>query len=157
MVVFLNCYLSKIRDCDGMKKESEVMKELNLSKAEIKAFRESAPEGSWIRDVSKRPERLWGFLWSEAGVKYLTEVISKPITVTECQKVEGDIYECTVLRSGFTNKRLVEIEFNGKKIKAACRDSSLIKPRCIVKVRIVGESACVLSITKKHMNSYYNG
>jgi hypothetical protein len=140
-----------------MKKESEVMNELNLSKAEIKALRESAPEGSWIRDVSKRPERLWGYLWSEVGVKYLTGTIDKPVTVTESPKVDTDTYECTVLRSGFTNKRLIEIEFNGKKIKAVCRDSSVIKPRCIVKVRIVGESACVLSITKKHMNSLYNG
>ncbi len=133
------------------------MNELNLSKAEIKALRESAPEGSWIRDVSKRPERLWGYLWSEVGVKYLTGTIDKPVTVTESPKVDTDTYECTVLRSGFTNKRLIEIEFNGKKIKAVCRDSSVIKPRCIVKVRIVGESACVLSITKKHMNSLYNG
>lgn len=153
----LNCYSKGSIDCVWMKKESEVMNELNLSKAEIKAFRESAPEGSWIRDVSKRPERLWGYLWSEAGVNYLTGVINKVITVTESPKIETDVYECTVLRSGFTNKRLVEIEFNGKKIKAVCRDSSIIKPKCIVKVRIVGASACVLSVTKKHMNSLYHG
>ena len=133
------------------------MKELNLSKAEIRALREKAPEGSWIRDISNRPEKLWGYLWSEAGVNYLVGLREKPVDVIENPMVEPDVYECTVIRSGFTNKRLVEIEFNGKKIKAACRDSSVIKPRCIVKVRIVGDSACILSVTKKHMNSYYNG
>ena len=135
----------------GMIKESALRERLGFGKPEMKALRDRAPEGSWIRDVSKKPEKLWGWLWSDEGVKWIeSEIGVKPDAVIDKPtEVEGK-----VIRSGFLNKRLVEVEIAGVKHMAICKDNKEFKPRMIVNTRFVGGNACVTSATKKHMNSF---
>ena len=45
-----------------MTKEKELIETLGVNKSKLKELRSKAPEGSWIRDVSKKPEKLWGTL-----------------------------------------------------------------------------------------------
>ena len=66
-------------------------------------------------------------------------------------KVEKEEVECKVTKSGFLNRRLIQIEKDGVKIMAVCKDNKLIKPNVIVKVRFRGGFACVTAITKNHM------
>lgn len=164
MGVFSNCYSERLmNDVDHMKKESQLRDEWSLSKAEIAEHRKEAPAGFVVKEASKRPERLWGYAWTDEGMNWLSErlrvktvsVVNNDINnIEKIEPVDG-IFECKVTRSGFTNTRLVEVEHNGKLIKAACRTNVNIKPRTIVKVRIVGNSACVTEITKKHLINKY--
>lgn len=154
-----------MNDVVSMKKESLLREEWCLSKAEIAEHRKEAPEGYAVKEESKRPERLWGYVWTEEGQGWLAErlkvktvsVVNNEINNIEKPISTDGIFECKVLRSGFTNIRLIEVEHNGKALKATCRTNVNIKPRAIVKVKIVGNSACVTEITKKHLINKYNG
>jgi hypothetical protein len=129
-------------------KESDLRDRLGIGKPEMKAFREKAPAGYWEKEKSNKPEKLWAVIWSDEGVEWL----SKELNVkTDEVKVEPEEVECKVLKSGFMNQRLVQVEKNGVKIMAVCKDNRLIKPNVIVKVRFRGGFACVTAITKNHM------
>lgn len=151
--------------------------EWSLSKEELANHRKEAPKGFVVKEPSARPERLWGYVWTEEGQGWLADRLKvKTVSVVNNQEplvqpLEGNewrfmdnkvdskdgIFECKVLRSGFTNVRIIEVEHNGKPLRATCRTNVNIKPRAIVKVKIVGNSACVTEITKKHLINKYNG
>ena len=129
-------------------KESELRERLGIGKPEMKAFREKAPAGYWEKEKSNKPEKLWAVIWSDKGVEWISNQINvKPEEV----KVEKEEVECKVTKSGFLNRRLIQIEKDGVKIMAVCKDNKLIKPNVIVKVRFRGGFACVTAITKNHM------
>ena len=130
---------------------------LGFGKSEIKAFRSSAPEGSWYKEKSNKPEKLWTVLWTENGIKWLIDSLSKKIDVnTEETKEEAtkktDEFECKVLLCNFPNKRLVKIEKDGIAVMAVCRDNSKMKPNMIVKVKYRGNKLYVIALTKKHLH-----
>lgn len=140
--------------CLSMIKESILRERLGLGKPEIKALREKAPAGYCEREPSNKPEKLWNWLWTEDGVKWIEEQVGlKPSDIVN----KPDIVECTVLRSNFVNKRIIEVEYEGLTYRATCRDNTNIKPRAIVKVKFVNGNAAVTEITKKHLKSNYNG
>ncbi len=129
-------------------KESEIRERLGIGKSEIKALREKAPEGAWIREESNKPERLRGYLWSDIGVNWLESQLNiKSDSIVK----EKNFIEATVLRSGFLNRRLVEISLGGMAVKAICKDNAKIKPRAIVKVKFTNGQAYVTEVTKKHL------
>jgi hypothetical protein len=129
-------------------KESEIRERLGIGKSEIKSFRENAPEGSWIREESNKPERLRGYLWSDIGVNWL----ESQLNIKSDSIVKEKIFiEATVLRSGFGNRRLIEISVGGMAVKAICKDNTKIKPRAIVKVKFNNGQAYVTEVTKKHL------
>ena len=129
-------------------KESELRERLGIGKPEMKAFREKAPAGYWEKEKSNKPEKLWAVIWSDKGVEWISNQINvKPEEV----KVEKEEVECKVTKSGFLNRRLIQIEKDGVKIMAVCKDNKLIKPNVIVKVRFRGGFACVTAITKNHI------
>lgn len=129
-------------------KESEIRERLGFGKAEMKVFRDTAPSGSWYKEKSNKPEKLWSVLWTDAGVQWLEasvgvkkeEVIKKP-----------EEFECKVLICKFPNKRLVKIEKDGVAVMAVCRDNTKLKPNMIVKVKYRGSQLYVTAITKKHL------
>ena len=121
---------------------------LGIGKPEMKAFRDKAPTGYWFKEQSNKPSKLWPVVWTEDGVNWL----SKELNVkTEEVKVENAEVECKVTKTGFINRRLVQIEKDGVRILATCKDNKLIKPNVIVKVKFRGGMAIVTAITKKHM------
>lgn len=129
-------------------KESDMRERLGLSKSEIKTFREKAPEGSWIREESNKPERLRGYVWSDSGVNWL----ESQLNIKSDSIVKEKIFvEATVLRSGFMNRRLIEISVGGMAVRAICKDNTKIKPRAIVKVKFNNGQAFVTEVTKKHL------
>jgi hypothetical protein len=129
-------------------KESEIRERLGIGKSEIKNFREKAPEGAWIREESNKPERLRGYLWTDIGVNWL----ESQLNIKSDSIVKEKIFiEATVLRSGFGNRRLVEISVGGMAVKAICKDNTKIKPRAIVKVKFNNGQAYVTEVTKKHL------
>jgi hypothetical protein len=146
-----------------MKKESQLREEWSLSKEELANHRKEAPEGFVVKEPSARPERLWGYAWTAEGQGWLADRLKvKTVSVVNIEPVKeteskDGIFECKVLRSGFANVRLIEVEHNGKTLRATCRTNVNIKPRAIVKVKIVGNSACVTEITKKHLIKNSNG
>jgi len=129
-------------------KESDLRERLGIGKPEMKAFRDRAPTAYWKREESNKPSKLWPVVWTEAGVEWISKQINvKPEEV----KVEKEEVECKVTKTGFVNRRLVQVEKDGVKIMAVCKDNRLIKPNVIVKVRFRGGFACITAITKKHM------
>jgi hypothetical protein len=129
-------------------KESELRERLGIGKTEIKALRETAPEGAWIREESNKPERLRGYLWSDIGVNWL----ESQLNIKSDSIVKEKIFtEATVLRSGFGNRRIVELSINGMPVRAICRDNTKIKPKAIVKIKFCNGQAFVTEITKKHL------
>ena len=149
-----------MNDIWSMKKESLLRDEWSLSKDELARHRKEAPEGYVVKEPSARPERLWGYAWTDEGCAWLADRLKvKTVSVVNVEKPESTdgVFECKVLRSGFTNIRVIEVEHNGKPLRASCRTNVNIKPKAIVKVRIVGNSACVTEITKKHLINNYNG
>lgn len=129
-------------------KESELRERLGIGKAEIKALRETAPEGAWIREESNKPERLRGYLWSDIGVNWL----ESQLNIKSDSIVKEKIFtEATVLRSGFRNNRIIEISVNGIPVKAICKDNAKIKPKAIVEIRFSNGQAYVTKVTKKHL------
>lgn len=140
--------------CIPMIKESIIREKLGLGKPELKALRDKAPKEFYVKEPSNKPEKLWGWLWTDEGVAWLEEQIGlKPKEIVN----KPDIVECRVTKSGFVNKRIIEVEYEGLTYRATCRDNTHIKPRAIVKVKFVNGNACVTEITKKHLNSHYNG
>ena len=137
-----------------MIKESIIRDRLGLGKPEMKALRETAPKEYYVKEQSNKPEKLWGWLWTDDGLRWIEEQVGlKPNEVVN----KSNIVECTVVKSGFVNKRIVEVEYEGLTYRATCRDNTKIKPRAIVKVKFVNGNACVTEITKKHLKSHYNG
>jgi hypothetical protein len=138
-----------------MTKEKQLMETLGVNKSQLKELRTKAPEGSWIRDVSKKPEKLWGYVWSEAGVKWLSEQLSvkeKNFEVPPSGETSPIEAECTVTRSNFINLRLIEVIYNEKRLMVQCKDNRVIKPAMLVKIRIIDEkTACVSQIISKHV------
>lgn len=131
-----------------MIKESELRERLGIGKPEMKAFRDKAPTSYWFKEQSTKPSKLWPVIWTEDGVDWL----SKQLNVkTEEVKVENAEIECKVTKTGFINRRLVQIEKDGVRILATCKDNKLIKPNVIVKVKFRGGMAIVTAITKNHM------
>jgi hypothetical protein len=129
-------------------KESEIRQRLGIGKSEIKSLREKAPSGAWEREQSNKPERLRGYIWSDLGVDWL----SSQINIKSEEVVNKNFFaEGKVLRSNFINTRLVEIEVDGVKMRATCRDNKVIKPNAIVKVRLANGTAAIVAVTKKHM------
>lgn len=131
------------------------METLGVNKPELKELRSKAPEGSWIRDISNKPEKLWGYLWSEAGVKWLSEQLNvkeKNFEVPPSGETSPKECECTVTRSNFINLRLIEVMYNGKRLMVQCKDNRIIKPSMLVKIRIIDDkTACVSQIISKHI------
>jgi hypothetical protein len=138
-----------------MKKENELVKLFGVNKSVIKDLRSSAPEGSWIRDISKKPEKLWGYLWSETGVKWLSEKLNvneKNFEVPPSGETSPKEAECTVTRSNFVNLRLIEVIHNGKRRMVQCKDNRIIKEGMLVKIRLIDEkTACISHIISKHL------
>lgn len=138
-----------------MTKENLLLEILGVNKPELKELRSKAPEGSWIRDISNKPEKLWGYLWSEAGVKWLSEqlgVKEKKLEVSPAEETSSKEFECTVTRSNFINLRLIEVIHNGSRLVVQCKDNRIIKPSMLVKIRIIDDkTACVSQIISKHI------
>jgi hypothetical protein len=142
-----------------MIKENELIKQLEVNKTAVKDLRSKAPEGSWIRDISNKPEKLWGYLWSEAGVEWIKKELNvnvKPVSEKkfEAPPSEGASVErdCKVSRSNFINLRLVEVIDGTDRVVAQCKDNRVIKPNMIVKVKFAENYACVTKIISKHLN-----
>jgi len=138
-----------------MIKENELIKQLGVNKTAVKDLRSTAPEGSWIRDISNKPEKLWGYLWSEAGVKWISEqlgVKEKKFEVPPSGETSPKEFECTVTRSNFINLRLIEVIHNGSRLVVQCKDNRIIKPSMLVKIRVIDDkTACVSQIISKHI------
>jgi len=138
-----------------MTKENLLLEILGVNKPELKELRNKAPEGSWIRDISNKPEKLWGYLWSEAGVKWLSEqlgVKEKKLEVSPAEETSSKEFECTVTRSNFINLRLIEVIHNGSRLVVQCKDNRIIKPSMLVKIRVIDDkTACVSQIISKHI------
>jgi hypothetical protein len=142
-----------------MTKENELVKLFGVNKSAIKDLRSKAPEGSWIRDISNKPEKLWGYLWSEAGVDWLKKELNvnvEPVSEKkfEAPPAEGASVEreCKVSRTNFINLRLVEVIDGEDRVIAQCKDNRVIKPNMFVKVRFTDNYACVTKIISKHLN-----
>lgn len=138
-------------------KESEIRDRLGFGKSEMKAFRDTAPEGSWYKEKSNKPEKLWSVMWTDVGVDWIISGLNKRVDVNAKDVIEEvtkkpDEFECKVLVCNFPNKRLVKVEKDGIAVMAVCKDNTKLKPRMIVKVKYRGNNLFVTAITKKHMH-----
>jgi hypothetical protein len=119
--------------------DKELEMSTGLTRAMIKEYRSKMEEGvHWVREPSKRPQKLWPIKWTEAGLAKLKEMTElkpdEPIEKIEVQEAEG-----VVMRNDYPNVRLLLVNLGESDVTAFCKDARMFKRGMKVKIKNEGD------------------
>ena len=119
--------------------DKELEQTTGLTREMIKEYRSMMEEGKhWVREPSKRPQKLWSIKWTQSGLDRLKELTNmkreEDIVVEPLVEKEG-----MVARNDFPNVRMLLVDLDGKQVNALCRDARMFRMGMKVKVRHDGE------------------
>lgn len=119
--------------------DKELEMSTGLTRAMIKEYREKMLEGiDWVREPSKRPQKLWPIKWTQAGLEKLA-LMTKMREDEQIEKVEMVEKEGVIERNDYPNTRILLVDLGGDKVTAFCKDARMFRRGMKVKVRNEGD------------------
>jgi hypothetical protein len=120
--------------------EQQLREALGISRWELKALREKAPEGSVYQQSEgqgKKPKHLHPWVWTDKGQEWLKAAnTSIEAPLKEVVSSETRILNVEVKRCNFPNKRLFESVVDNKwTLMVICKDATRLRPKQKVRVK----------------------
>lgn len=119
--------------------EKDISERLGLSRDEVRNWRSKAPTKYFFQEESKKPSKLWPWMWTEEGVSWLTDQLN-----TQSDAVAKELYEETkpeekeveIVRCNFPNLRFLLVkDKHGSQFSASCKDNRAFRVNMKITVK----------------------
>ena len=107
--------------------EKDISERLGLSRDEVRSWRSKAPTKYVFQEQSKKPSKLWPWVWTEEGVSWLTDQLnlqSDSVAKELYEETKPEEKEVEVVRCNFPNLRFLLVkDKHDNKFSVVCKDN----------------------------------
>ena len=107
--------------------EKDISERLGLSRDEVRSWRSKAPTKYVFQEQSKKPSKLWPWVWTEEGVTWLTDQLnlqSDSVAKELYEETKPEEKEVEVVRCDFPNLLfLLDKDKNDSRFSVICKDN----------------------------------
>lgn len=107
--------------------EKDISERLGLSRDEVRSWRSKAPTKYVFQEESKKPSKLWPWVWTEEGVSWLTDQLnlqSDSVAKELYEETKPEEKEVEVVRCNFPNLRFLLVkDKHDNKFSVICKDN----------------------------------
>lgn len=107
--------------------EKDISERLGLSRDEVRSWRSKAPTKYVFQEQSKKPSKLWPWVWTEEGVSWLTDQLnlqSDSVAKELYEETKPEEKEVEVVRCDFPNLRFLLVkDKHENKFSVICKDN----------------------------------
>jgi hypothetical protein len=107
--------------------EKDISERLGLSRDEVRSWRSKAPTKYVFQEESKKPSKLWPWVWTEEGVTWLTDQLnlqSDSVAKELYEETQPEEKEVEVVRCDFPNLRFLLVkDKNDSRFSVICKDN----------------------------------
>ena len=107
--------------------EKDLSERLGLSRDEVRLWRSKSPTKYVFQEQSKKPSKLWPWMWTNEGVSWLTDQLnaeSDTIAKELYEEIKPEEKEVEVVRCNFPNLRFLLVkDKHGGQFSVVCKDN----------------------------------